>query len=579
MTYSKTKVVSSNFKLEEALAYKIAEEIDTPRALTVKIMLDSKDYQGILDLEVNPEHYDDYQAYADDRLVTSVLSKSKNLPVDIDRRQKAIDAFFTAEEQCRRTNESLFNIPHYSDVFFNVRRNVERIIGTLDEKVLFDIQDEFRHGTGATTGLKAVGNVGSSKYDEPLHLTENLYPFYKAIIGERWHDYATRSPEIVSGNKFTTVPKSAKTDRGICVEPTLNVYIQLGIGKVLKSLLARAKINLYSQDRNRYLASQAYKLKLATIDLSMASDTLSLATVYRLLPRRWFELLDLARSQYTEIGDGDPTPLEKFSSMGNGFTFELETLIFVAICKSIVPKQEHHHVSVYGDDIIVPQAYANDVVESLKFFGFSVNGSKSFLAGNFFESCGTDWFQGHPVRPFFFRKEEGSDIPFPLSVANSIREYASQHTDGHYCDIRWKPLWEFAVKQIPQPWRHCCVPPSYGDTGLHVDSSQAPVIPLRYGHEGRAVRHIVMQPIQKRSTRFGRLLLALATRPVPSVQKYPLRDINIELYGIRTDSRLRELCDLQESLFSRGREPVRGYLGKPRTKVGVTTAPFSPSWM
>ena len=69
----------------------------------------------------------------------------------------------------------------------------------------------------------------------------------------------------------------------------------------------------------------------------------------------WFELLDRFRTGSVTYRD-KIIKLNKFSSMGNSYTFELESLIFyslaVATCShlGIDPRD----VSVYGDDVIIP---------------------------------------------------------------------------------------------------------------------------------------------------------------------------------------------------------------------------------
>lgn len=101
--------------------------------------------------------------------------------------------------------------------------------------------------------------------------------------------------------------------------------------------------------------------------------------------------------------DGRWIQLEKFSSMGNGFTFELETLIFWALVESLrdLRSQTGGRVSVYGDDIVCPSDIATDLIELLDFCGFEVNTKKSHWAGLFRESCGEHFFRGKNVTPIY----------------------------------------------------------------------------------------------------------------------------------------------------------------------------------
>lgn len=539
--------MTSSLALETSTALAICEVLDTPRSLTVALLIKHCEWQQLIDLEVNPLDYQDHSNFADDYLATSLLSKSPNLPLGIDRKQVALDSFMESERRCRATNDRILAAKgsHPKGVADAIRL-VRKLLGPLKRKDLEKIESNFRFGPGATTGVRGSGSVLSDKYDEEIHLTHGLVPFYRAMLGETWWS-ERRSPEIVKGNKFTTVPKSAKTDRGICIEPTLNIYGQLGIGAVLRQRLLRLGVDLSNQARNQELASIAYSDRLATIDLSAASDSLSWSVVMEFLPYEWFELLELFRSPFTLVGDCF-LENEKFSSMGNGYTFELESLIFAAVALSIVPLCEHHHVSVYGDDIIVPQAYANDVVDALNYLGFKVNGKKSFLAGSFFESCGTDWFNGQNVRPFYLRKELDSKFPYSMQIANALRIYASRRLNGLGCDARFRSIWVALYKATPKTWRRCKVPLQLGDTGFIVSFDEAKPRKAKYGWQGWTVRAMRVSPKRFRKETIGRLLAALAC---PAIDR--------ATYGY---------------------EPRRGFLGRPVPKwVTVDKWPEGFDWV
>jgi hypothetical protein len=493
-------------------------------------MIKYEEFNELVNLEIDASNYEDHGNFADDYLVTSCLSKSANLPLGIDVHKVALDSFYESERICKETNDRLGHM--LPPVASDASRWIARVLGTLTEKDLDFVSNHFRFGPGATTGVKGHGCVQSDKYDAEMHLTPELYPFYRTILGDRWWEHL-RKPVIVDGSKFTTVPKNAKTDRGIAIEPTLNIYVQLGIGALIRKRLAYFGLDLNTQENNRYLASIAYTEGLATIDLSMASDLISWKTVMSLLPPRWFDLLLLAKSDFMSV-EGVSVELEKFSSMGNGFTFELETLIFASVVRSVVPKKLHHLTSVYGDDIIVPQTYANDVIESLKFLGFKVNLKKSFLAGSFFESCGSDWFKNHSVRPFYLRQQKGSKIPYVVQIANNLRNYANMRNNGYGCDSRFRPLWVSLFKAAPSEWRSCKVPSEFGDLGFIVSRREARPRVLRNSIEGFSVRIMLMKPKSRSKGSFGVLLAALS-RAVLDIPTY-------------------------------GREPRRGYLGKHRPK-------------
>lgn len=164
-------------------------------------------------------------------------------------------------------------------------------------------------------------------------------------------------------------------------------------------------MDLDDQRLNQRLAAKAFKDRLATIDLKNASNSVSTSLVELLLPPDWFAYLDSIRTKWTEL-EGKGIRLEMFSSMGNGFTFELESLIFWAICRSITP----YEVGIYGDDIIVPQDSASEVIGVLEACGFTVNTSKSFLSGCFFESCGKHYFMGVDVTPLYWKESQPEQL-------------------------------------------------------------------------------------------------------------------------------------------------------------------------
>lgn len=209
------------------------------------------------------------------------------------------------------------------------------------------------------------------------------------------------------------VRKTQEIDRTTCTEPSINTYYQLGLGGVLEGILKRFfQINLETQQSlNRHLARVGSVTgRYATIDLSSASDSISRTIVKELFGREVVELLDRFRCSYTRLPKefgGEIVELHMISSMGNGYTFPLQTMIFSAIVRAAyricgVPYRGSSAKSptfgVNGDDIIVDIRAYNLVIEMLGAYGFSVNRTKTFSEGPFRESCGGDYYIGHYVR-------------------------------------------------------------------------------------------------------------------------------------------------------------------------------------
>lgn len=208
--------------------------------------------------------------------------------------------------------------------------------------------------------------------------------------------------KLIGHKKISFVPKSAKTHRVIAVEPLLNGFVQKGIDVFMRRELLKIQIDLTDQFTNSRLAregsTESCEDPYVTIDLSSASDSITRALVERLVPSGWLSLFDTARAPLSEI-DGELVPLNQFVSMGNGFCFPLQSLIFSALAISSGARVGDFRV--YGDDIIVRKSTSATLLYVLRVCGFIPNRAKTFLSGPFRESCGGDYFGGLDVRPLF----------------------------------------------------------------------------------------------------------------------------------------------------------------------------------
>lgn len=216
----------------------------------------------------------------------------------------------------------------------------------------------------------------------------------------------------VEGNRPSHVPKDVRKCRPISIEPSLNVFLQQGVGRWLGRHLRDVGFAdiFHGQAVNRRLASD---LRNGTIDLSNASDTITLALVKYLLPADWFALLDCIRSHKWEYRKEVGT-YENFSSQGNAFTFPLETMIFKAVVMAATGLNKKE-VTVYGDDIILDASLCKQACEGLVTAGFTPNWEKSYWGQHdderrfFRESCGADWYRGVLVTPVYYRDDVESD--------------------------------------------------------------------------------------------------------------------------------------------------------------------------
>lgn len=404
----------------------VLEGLNTPKALAVSICLRYDDTKALASLDIDPYDYTEamYDKFRRDYQAVALLKKSEFLTSASDKEQSALDKWCEAERRCAVTNDRLRHLwytdpgsnPTLHAKLLKARVFIERLLGKAPQWCDLD----FRFGPGATALHKRM-ITRPKKYCRTICCTPELLPalLSGSLTGFHWNPNQVL---CIDGNTLSFVPKTFKIDRAIAVEPDLNGYAQLGIGNAIRGRL-RKHLDLDTQaEVNSSFAECAYSEGFATIDLSSASDTVSEALVNILLPEDWLELLDACRCRFTTY-KSKRIMLEKYSSMGNGFTFELETLIFYAL--AVVSGFPPATTTVFGDDIIVESSDRNRLegfITLLNDCGFVVNLEKTFLDGLFFESCGSDYFCGKAVRPIFWKRlEEVSDL---YNIANSISELA-----------------------------------------------------------------------------------------------------------------------------------------------------------
>lgn len=275
-------------------------------------------------------------------------------------------------------------------------------------------EDNFHpcHGPGAVAENTAR-NVPLTKY---YHLGDDalLRYVFKKFAGLDLSTYRPFPPsDWKRQSSVVFVPKSMKTRRTISKEPATLMYYQQGVSAVLVDYIHKhpflsRHIRLDKQELNAELAIQSsYDHRFATVDLSAASDTVTIQlvkAVFRGTPL--YPFLVALRSQTTVLPSGKILRLAKFAPMGSALCFPIETLIFACAVEFAVRRARRTHLGfypvwrVYGDDIIVSDALFGDIQLVLETLGFKLNASKSFHSpARFRESCGGEGFDGVDVTP------------------------------------------------------------------------------------------------------------------------------------------------------------------------------------
>lgn len=382
------------------------------------------------------------------RNVTSKLSDDLSKSPE-QRRTAAIDKMLLTEEVCRRINTEGYHhrsnhlpLGYLSSVMHVASGIVSSILGDFT----FDCLNDFRFSGGASTSKTRRHGHPYYKYGakDICDVTLRCLPYAMAIqktVPIWYSNLGKQKLNIVCGNRITTVPKNSSIDRTIAMEPDMNMGLQLSVGKYIRSRLKTVGIDLHDQTKNQRLAKSGSLLgNLSTIDLASASDSISYRLVMDLLPFQWFNHIENLRAPRGILPDGKTLVWEKFSSMGNGYTFELETLIFFSLAKAVAITEgvDYKDITVYGDDIIVPVSCAHNVIAVLKAVGFETNLDKTFITGPFRESCGKHYYEGIDVTPFYIRRSITTWTDY-INIINKLRLWStdelSNMLDPHVYDV------------------------------------------------------------------------------------------------------------------------------------------------
>jgi hypothetical protein len=375
----------------------------------------------------------------------------------------AEESFKDSEAKCRNTNFRLdffytkreLLAPDLSLMMSKMERYIRNVLGPFSS-----FMDALPHLVKVTPGATAqrprTQSLPQLKLRMKLHATRGAHNYLRAL----YRFYGFEPPRLVEtkSNRVELVPKNWKTSRTIACEPEGNLPLQLAFDTYAKRRLRRVGIDLSNQDCNRKAAKQgSINGDLSTIDFAAASDTISFNTVAWLFPWDWYCYLARVRSpEYRGVfGDGK---YAKFSSMGNGSTFTIETLLFAAACYAVGSKR----FLVYGDDVIIESDLVEPYERLTRFLGFTINTDKSFSTGPFRESCGLDVFDGVDVTPQYIRNLDGRK-----AIKNHlINTMASIATPGG-------ELAKYLLFLI-EKWHLHCVPYQESTiSGVHVDPEMA----------------------------------------------------------------------------------------------------------
>lgn len=447
-----------------------------PISRSINDLVQARKFVELMDFQLTYAFDSDVNDLINARQILGFYTKNQDLVIEgVDKEQRAYDKFIEAEEICKETNRRLRStqlngrlavVEHYA------KRKIASVLGDLP--LLEDLK--FQFGPGANTSVKAACVNPRIKLSSRLECNHKLIPFVGAYLSEmphltalnaistEWEKFPFNPGEIASiisnsrknvliaseligwNVNVTAVPgelmfvnKTAIIYRSIIKEPGLSGMIQKAYGTYMKDRMRQHGLDLTDQEVNRRLAYKAsIDNRNATVDKTMASDLNARETVYRLFPLDWASRLDQLCTSVVSY-KGELIELEKFSSMGNAFTFELESLIFWAIANGccLALELQDFEIGCFGDDVILPKEAFSLYEEALSYYGFKVNTKKSFVDGPFRESCGADYFLGIDIRPYYVRENLSVRTLFSMhnyfvrhlefELANLVRGFIPDH--------------------------------------------------------------------------------------------------------------------------------------------------------
>lgn len=475
-------------------------------ALNINASAKPKDIVSRLFPDVTSENFRDLY------LLKEVLRKYPKFSLGVDTREAALESFRADEAVNAETNDRLscYDVenPHVRQVIVLASRKAMTVLGKFRSDWLLE---GVRFGPGATTRLSGKSANVKEKLSGTPHVSMSAFHLAKAVVNmsPNWacrlgvsscedayapsggySSLVTKQFVISQLDNLTTVPKSAVTDRTIGIAPCMNIYLQLGVGYHMRKRMFPWGINLNDQSINQRRAREGSVTgRLATLDIKSASNSVTKGLVWHVVGNHshnanyfdptWYRIMEMVRTEGCWL-EGKAHEYELFSAMGNGFTFELESLIFwslaCATCDTLALPAD---CTVYGDDIILPVEAVDLFTEVLSYCGFRLNADKSFSSTEgplFRESCGSHYLDGRDVTPFYVDAALNTADQI-LLLANNIVRWSKTGTWG--LDGRMFSVWSWVVSHLSQDFLNFGIPFSQ-------DANDGLILPFDQAHPSTA---------------------------------------------------------------------------------------------
>jgi len=378
------------------------------------------------------------------------------------RERRAMLEYIQCEHDVREANSRLFS--HDWEAF-------GRISSLLFDETFLRIDSDIvlgklvpKHGPGAVAD-RLTSNGKWNLRTWPARLRQYFPPEEFLIANEKPErvsallgELSIIEPGAETPVRVVSVPKTLKTPRIIAIEPTAMQYAQQSLFRSFREHLREDDIlsrmvGIESQDPNRFMARVgSLSGDLATLDLSEASDRVSMQHVDNLLARHsaLHGAVKACRSSKAAVRGHGTLSLAKFASMGSALCFPIEamvflTVVFIGIQKELsmplsrenLKKDFLGRVRIFGDDIIVPREFVLSVVHELENFGLRVNVRKSYWTGRFRESCGKEYYDGEDVSIVRVRRILPRQRQDAIGVISTVSLRNQAYWAGLWQTARW----------------------------------------------------------------------------------------------------------------------------------------------
>lgn len=499
----------------------LLEELNSARSLALAISFRNALYKTVdltLLKELDPHVFDDAHTYQIHKQAIALFKKSTYIAYDGDATAESIENFLLVDLQCVISDNKVRTLGLYEKGI--LQKASEYISQTLGEIPNYD--EIF---TGLTFSSGSVSGIGGddvnivTKLEDfvQLPLSKGATPFLSYLLRDPLVTSLYRNTYPADYAELFCVPKQYNKVRVAAKSQLGNMLLQRPIGLFIgKRLRQRCGIDIATQqDFHKFIVSNYWDC-YATIDQSDASDRICVELCKALLPYDWFRLLNLTRHRYLKIKDYDQLySMHKMANQGNGFIFELQTLIYYALAKATVcvlhgeERANKTLISVFGDDMICEEAFAPAISRTLEFCGQKINFDKSFFSGRFKESCGVDTFDGFNIRPKYI-KQFSKNLRGFYELANFIRSlYDCNLVGGNrsILDVRAYQRCITAIKDKHVIFGNV----SYGDACIHAPTSDYQLLKnhckqWRFGYWKRGTYYqplLVEAPKEQRSEEFN----------------------------------------------------------------------------